>query len=60
MQKLLFLPLLALLVASCSNDFDVAAPWKEIPVVYGLLSPQDTAHYIRIEKAFLDASEGAQ
>lgn len=60
MQKLLFLPLFALLVASCSNDFDVAAPWKEIPVVYGLLSPQDTAHYIRIEKAFLDASEGAQ
>ncbi|MBK7936348.1 MAG: DUF4249 family protein [Lewinellaceae bacterium] len=42
------------LLVSCSNEFDVAAPWKEIPVAYAILSPKDTAHYIRVEKAFLD------
>jgi len=60
MKKLLFsLPLLALLLASCTNDFDVAAPWKEVPVVYGILSAKDTAQYVRIEKAFLDAQTSA-
>ncbi len=39
---------------SCSNDFELTAPWKEVPIVYAILSPNDTAHYVRIEKAFLD------
>ncbi len=38
---------------SCSTDFDIEAEWKDIPIVYGFLSTQDTAHYIRVEKAFL-------
>lgn len=59
MKKLLLLLPLGLLFAACSNDFDVTAPWKEIPVVYGILSPQDTAHYIRIEKAFVDPDKSA-
>lgn len=60
MKKLLFAPvLLALLLQACSNDFDVTASWKEIPVVYAILSPKDTAHYIRVEKAFLDPETNA-
>jgi hypothetical protein len=60
MKKLLFgLSLLGLLGAACSNDFEVAAPWKELPVVYGIISPQDTAVYIRVEKAFLDPEKSA-
>ncbi len=59
MKKLLiFLPIIAFL-ASCSNDFEVAAPWKEIPVVYAILSAKDSAQYIRIEKAFLDPQTNA-
>jgi hypothetical protein len=42
--------------SSCSNDIDLIDTKKEIPVVYGLLSRQDTAHYIRIERAFADNS----
>lgn len=38
----------------CSNDFDLVEDWKDIPVVYGLLSLSDTAQYIRVEKAFID------
>lgn len=66
MKKLQLLLPAVLLLSACSNDFDVTAPWKEIPVVYGILapldvslSPKDTAYYVRIEKAFLDPERGA-
>jgi len=60
MKKLLFaLPLLGLLWTGCSNDFEVTAPWKEVPVVYAILSAKDTANYVRVEKAFLDPEESA-
>ncbi len=66
MKKLLLLLPLGLLFNACSNDFEVTAPWKDIPVVYGILAPldptlypQDTAHYIRIEKAFIDPDRSA-
>lgn len=60
MNKLLFLlPVAVLMTQSCSNDFEVAAPWKEIPAVFAVLSPKDTAHYIRVEKAFLDPETNA-
>jgi len=57
---LFFTLVLALLFNnSCSNDFDLNAPWQDIPVVYGLLSKLDTAHYIRVEKAFIDPTTSA-
>ncbi len=49
----LLLPLLGLF-ASCSEDFTVGAPYRPITVVYGLMDIGDTAHYIRIQKAFYD------
>ena len=43
---------------------ELAGPWRDIPVVYGFLARQDTAHYLRVEKAFLppdgDARTAAQ
>ena len=44
---------------ACSNDFDVSAPWKDIPVVYGLLNINNDVHYVRLEKAFLDPDQSA-
>jgi len=44
---------------SCKDDFEVAAPYKEITMAYGILNAEDTAHYIRIEKAFLDNNKSA-
>lgn len=58
-KLLLLLPVLGLLLTDCSNEFDVVAPWKEIPVAYAILSPRDTAHYVRVEKAFLDPETSA-
>lgn len=43
-----------LLLVGCSEKFKVAAPYKNITVVYALIDISDTAHYIRIQKAFLD------
>jgi hypothetical protein len=56
-----FLPLIAALIflGSCKEDFEVSAPYKDITVVYGILNKKDIAHYIRIEKAFLDEKKSA-
>ena len=41
-------------LTACNNDFNPVSGYKDIPVVYGFLSPRDTATYIRVEKAFVD------
>jgi hypothetical protein len=46
-------------ISSCSEDFEVAAPYKDVTVVYGLLNVDDTVHYIRIQKAFMDENRSA-
>ncbi|HRO43180.1 MAG TPA: hypothetical protein PL009_10120 [Flavipsychrobacter sp.] len=62
MKKILFsvLALSSVLgFQSCSEDFEVSAPYKPVTVVYGILDMKDTAHYIRIQKTFLDESKNA-
>ena len=55
-----FIAIVALFSFSgCSTKFNVAAPYKNITVIYGLLDQSDTAHYIRIQKAFLDNNKSA-
>jgi len=44
----------AIFYPSCSNDIDLTSEWKDIPIVYGLISKGDSANYIRVEKAFID------
>ncbi len=41
------------LAISCDNTVDLTAEFKDIPVVYGVLSPADEDHYIKVERAFL-------
>lgn len=48
-----------LFFSSCSTDFELEADWKDIPVVYSFISVQDTAHYVRVEKAFLEPGGNA-
>ena len=60
MKKILIaLPILAFLLSACSNELNLVAPAKEIPVVYGFLSRSDSAQYLRIEKAFIDPEKSA-
>ena len=61
-MKKLFIPALlaaSLGMQSCKDDFQVASPYKEIMMAYGMINATDTAHYIRIEKAFLDNNKSA-
>lgn len=50
---LLFTLILSLFLSSCETDFDLTADYKDITVVYGLISQNDTMHYLKINKAFL-------
>jgi hypothetical protein len=62
MKKFLALPftlMLILALNSCKNTIDLAAEYQEVTVVYGLLSKTDTAHYIKINKGFLDKNTNA-
>lgn len=59
-KNILSLAAVAMLgMASCSEDFEVAAPYKDVTVVYGIWDKDDTAHYVRIQKAFLDEKKSA-
>ncbi|MCC7302974.1 MAG: hypothetical protein IT233_10055 [Bacteroidia bacterium] len=42
-----------LLLPACKNDIDIIADWEETMVIFGILNHRDTAHYVKINKAFL-------
>jgi hypothetical protein len=45
--------LVALLLNSCKNDLNILAPYKEIPQVHAIITPQDSINMIRINKVYL-------
>lgn len=55
----ILLLLTAMHLNGCKDDFEVNADWKEIDVVYGLLSKSDSVQYIKINKAFLNEDQNA-
>jgi hypothetical protein len=57
MKKGLFLFSIVIFFSTCKNELVTVEGWKDIPVVYGLLSLNDTATYFRVEKAFVDATK---
>ncbi len=59
MKWILGLLLFISLLSACSNELIVTDKWKDISIVWGILSKSDTAHYIRVEKAFLDPNTSA-
>ncbi len=51
--------ILAFSFSSCDDELDITADYKEIPLVYALFDPQDSVHYMRVSKAFLDENTSA-
>jgi hypothetical protein len=51
--------LVLLAFSSCENTVDINADWKETIVVYGLLDPNDSVQYIKVNKAFLNQNTSA-
>ncbi len=50
---------IALFLNSCSTELEVAANYKEIPVIIGLLNKNDSVQYIKVNKAFLNTEGNA-
>ncbi|MBF90790.1 MAG: hypothetical protein CMP75_03400 [Flavobacteriales bacterium] len=51
-KLILFISTICFLCA-CETDFDVHADWKDHTIVYSLLNPSDSIHYVKVYKAFL-------
>jgi len=47
------LVLSVLLFNSCEKEVNINADWEDITIVYGLINPNDSVSYLRIEKAYL-------
>lgn len=45
---------------SCKNDLTIVAPYKEIPTVYAVITPQEPMQMIRINKVFLGEGDANQ
>jgi hypothetical protein len=55
--------LILMIFNSCKNDLKIIAPYKEIPQVHAIITPQEPMQMIRINKVFLgegDATAMAQ
>jgi hypothetical protein len=52
---------LIILIIGCKDNFEVNADWKDITIVYGLLScnSPDSIQYIKVNKAFLNEGTSA-
>lgn len=57
MKKNIIIILVLLSVMACDNKLDINAPYRQIPVVYGLIDKNETVQYIRIEKVFQNSIE---
>lgn len=58
-KRIIIFLLLAIGTSSCSEDFDMEAPYKPGTVVYGLLNKDETTNYIRIQRIFQAGSGSA-
>jgi len=45
---------------TCDNTLNVTDDWRNIPVIYALIDPNESINYIRIEKGFLDPEVGGE
>lgn len=59
MKKSILALFVAMMAYGCSTDVTLITSWKDITVVYGMLSPNESVHYVRVEKAYLSANENA-
>src|SRR6266567_785673 len=61
MKKVVLLAIVLMAISfGCSTDLNVMDDYKETAIVYGLLNQNDTAQYIKINKAFLGPGNALQ
>jgi hypothetical protein len=47
-------------ILGCNEDVLISAPGPSIPVVYALINPEDSMHYIRISRSFKSEGDANQ
>jgi len=50
----------AIVLASCSTDFEVNAPYQEVKVIYCVLDGSDSIQYVRLGKGFQNRDRDAR
>ncbi|MEM6264943.1 MAG: DUF4249 family protein [Bacteroidota bacterium] len=52
MRKALVISIVCIVSWSCTEKFEINAPYEEIWAVYGILNAEDSVQYVRISKVF--------
>lgn len=60
MRRLLFALLVLVSISACRDDFELNAPYKDIPVVYAYLNGGEDQNFVRVQKAFLGSDGNAE
>lgn len=58
--KFFLVTIIVISLSSCDNELEVNAPFKEVPVVYGILDQSEDVQYIRVERVFIDKDNTVQ
>lgn len=59
MKKIVYLlSCLSIILQSCETDINISDQWENIPVIYSILDPKDTIHYIRVNRVFSGNASG--
>ncbi|MCL1851178.1 MAG: hypothetical protein FWF70_07260 [Bacteroidetes bacterium] len=56
---LVILICLGCIFSACKPEFNLNAPYKDVPVVYAILNYQDSINYVKIYKGFQPVAEGS-
>lgn len=48
--------ILLIALQACKNDIEINAPYREIPIINGIVDVDENDHYIRIEKVYQNSS----
>lgn len=59
MEKSILFLMLLITITACDNDLDLIDEYRDIPIVYGILTLPDSDQYFRVEKGFIDANTSA-
>jgi len=59
-QRFFLLALISLVFAGCRDDFSLEGDFQDIPVAYAFLNPDDSRHFVRVQKAFLESGGDAE
>jgi len=59
-NKIYFILLISIISFSCNTDFDINAPYKTIPIVYGLLDQSLDTQFIKINKSFIGSGNNTE